>query len=120
VLPTTTSTTLEVTCFDTAAGIAAVQCRLDAMNQLVLGASQDDLGGRKIARQVTKALDRATTLVQEGASSRKLKNAQKKLRSLVTKLNNALIKGNADAQLVNELSELATEAQNELTALTTS
>ena len=88
------------------------------MNQLVLGASQDDLGGRKIARQVTKALDRATTLVQEGASSRKLKNAQKKLRSLVTKLNNALIKGNADAQLVNELSELATEAQNELTALT--
>ena len=88
------------------------------MNDLVLGASQDDLGGKKIARQVTKLLDRATTLVQEGATSRKLKNAQKKLRSLVTKLNNALAKAKANAQLVNELSELATEAQNELTALT--
>ena len=119
VLPTTTSTTVQTTCFDTAVGIPAVQCRLDAMNQLVLGASQEDLGGRKIARQVTKALDKATTLVQEGASSRKLKNAQKKLRTLVTKLNNALAKGNADGPLVNELSELGTEAQNELTALTT-
>jgi len=88
------------------------------MNQAVLGASQDDLGGRKIARQVTKLLDRATTLVQEGASPRKLKNAQKKLRSLVTKLNNALAKGKADAQIVNNLSELATQAQNGLNALT--
>jgi len=88
------------------------------MNDDVLGASQDDLGGRKIARQVTKLLDRATTLVQDGASPRKLKNAQKKLRSLVTKLNNALAKGKADAQLVNELSQLATEAQNGLNALT--
>ena len=89
------------------------------MNTDVLGASQDDLGGRKIARQVTKLLDRATTLVQEGASPKKLKKAAKQLRSFVTKLNNALAKGKADAQLVNELSQLATEAQNGLTALTT-
>jgi hypothetical protein len=89
------------------------------MNQDVLGASQDDLGGRKIARQVTKLLDRATTLVREGAPAKKLKKAQKQLRSLVTKLNNALAKGKADATLVNELSELATQAQNELEGLTT-
>ena len=118
--PPVTTTTLELTCFDTAVGIAAVQCRLEAMNDDVLGASQDDLGGKKIARQVTKLLDRATTLVQEGASKKKLKKAAKQLRSLVTKLNNALAKGKADPTIVNELSELATEAQNELNGLTTS
>jgi hypothetical protein len=96
-----------------------VQCRLDAMNEDVLGASQDDLGGKKIARQVTKALDKATSLVQEGAKPKKLKNAAKQLRSLVTKLNNALAKGKANADLVNELSQLATEAQNELNGLAT-
>ena len=90
------------------------------MNQNVIGASQDDLGGRKIARQVTKLLDHATTLVQDGASTRKLKKAAKQLRSLVTKLNNALAKGKADATLVNQLSELATDAQNEINGLTTS
>jgi len=114
-----TTTTLELTCFDTAVGIAAVQCRLEAMNEDVLGASQDDLGGKKISRQVTKLLDSATTLVQEGAKPRKLKKAAKQLRSLVTKLNNALAKGKANAQLVNELSQLATEAQNQLNGLST-
>jgi hypothetical protein len=116
--PRPTATPLQLSWFDTAVGIAAVQSRHDAMNEDVLGASQDDLGGKKIARQVTKALDKATSLVQEGAKPKKLKNAAKQLRSLVTKLNNALAKGKADAELVNELSQLATEAQNELNGLT--
>ena len=103
---------------DLAAGLGAE--RIDGRVEMAqVGWSQDDLGGRKIARQVTKLLDKATSLVQEGATPRKLKKAAKNLRSLVTKLNNALAKGKADAELVNELSELATQAQNTLTALTT-
>jgi hypothetical protein len=76
-----------------------------------LGASQDDLGGKRLARLLTRLLDKATDLAEEPTANKRLRKAGKQLRLISAKLNKALAKNKADAELVNEITALAGEAQ---------
>jgi hypothetical protein len=87
------------------------------MNDVILGASQDDLGGKRLARLLTRLLDKATTLAEEPTANKRLKKAGKQLRLIAMKLNKALAKDRADANVVNELTALIGEAQNIIAGL---
>jgi hypothetical protein len=63
----TTTTTLPVTCLDTATGIAAVRCRLEAMDAIVRGTSPASLGGPAFAGRLARRIDRALTFVRRRA-----------------------------------------------------
>jgi hypothetical protein len=116
--PTTSTTVPPATCFDTAVGLDAVRCRLDAMSMLIGQSSETDLGGRKLARVLARAVGKATTLTADPASTKRLKKAAKQLRLVSTKLARALARGKVDAALASELTDLASEAQAELAGLT--
>ena len=94
-----------------------MRCLLGEMNSVVLGASQDDLGGKRLARLLKRLLDKATALSEEPTANKRLRKASRQLKMLSAKLNKALDKGKADAQLVTELTALAGEAQALLAGL---
>jgi hypothetical protein len=62
-------------------------------------------------------LDKATTLAEEPTANKRLKKAGKQLRLIAMKLNKALAKDRADANVVNELTALIGEAQNIIAGL---
>ena len=89
------------------------------MNAVVLTASQDDLGGKRLARVLVRLLDKATTLSQEPTANKRLKKANKQLKLLSAKLNQALDKGKCDAATITEVTTIAGEAQALLLGLLT-
>jgi hypothetical protein len=122
VTPSTTSsttTTVPLTCLDTALGIDAVRCRLDFLNGLVTGATESDLGGRKLAKAIARHVAKATSLAGEPVKPKRLKKAAKQLKQLAAKVGKGVAAGKLDATLGAGLQTLATEAQSELTALVT-
>lgn len=89
------------------------------MQDVLLSASQDDLGGKRLAKLLTRLLDKATKLAEEPTATKRLKKASKQLKLLSTKLNKALARSKADAEIVAELTALAGEAQSVIAGLLT-
>jgi hypothetical protein len=118
--PTTSTTVPPTSCLDTALGIDAVRCRLDMMNELILGASETDLGGHKLAHQLVQRARQAVKLAAIPTSNKDLKKAAKQLKQISTKVGKALAKGKFNATLGAELSTLSSEGQAELAGLVTS
>jgi hypothetical protein len=87
------------------------------MREVVLDASQDDLGGKRLARTVSRVIDKVSTLSSEPTAAKRLKKAAKQLKILSTKLNRTLSRGKGDADVILELVTLAGEAQAVLTGL---
>lgn len=88
------------------------------MNDVLLSASQNDLGGKRLARLLSRLLDKATNLAEEPTANKRLRKASKQLKLIAMKLNKALAKDKADAEIVAELTALAAEAQGVIAGLT--
>jgi hypothetical protein len=89
------------------------------MADLIAGATDTDLGGKKFGRSLGAKIRRAQTLVTDPTTTKKLKHAANQLKSFSKKLNNGLNRGKVNADLGTMLSGLATEASAELTGLIT-
>lgn len=87
------------------------------MRTAAAAASETDLGGRKLARSITKRIAKAITLTGDPTSTRRLKKAAKQLKQLGKKLDKGLAVGKVDATIGAELQGLGAEAQAELTGL---
>jgi hypothetical protein len=80
-------------------------------------ASETELGGRKLAKSITKRVTKATTLTAEPISTKRLKKAAKQLKQLAAKLDKGLASSKIDGTVGAELKTLTTEAQSELAGL---
>jgi len=89
------------------------------MGQMMGRAPEADLGGRKLARLLSKRISKAQTLSAEPTSTKKLKKAARQLKQFSTKLGKAVAAGKANAELGTALGGLATDAQAEITGLVT-
>lgn len=94
-----------------------MRCLLVEMDGVVQGASEDDLGGKRLAKVVVRLLGKAKTFSGEPTASKRLKKASKQLKILSAKLTKAVTKHKANADLVAELTAHAGEAQNVLAGL---
>jgi hypothetical protein len=89
------------------------------MAELMAGATDTDLGGKKFSQSLRAKIRRAQALVVDPTTTKKLKHAANQLKSFSKKLNKGLARGKVRADLGGELSGLATEASDELAGLIT-
>lgn len=118
----TTSTTIPTTCLDTAIGIEAVQCRLATMSDLMNQATETQLGGHKLARQLKARITKASGLVSGAQTTKRLKKASRLLKGFSNQLTHGLAKKKTpiDPTLGAMLGTLLNDARNELAGLGTS
>lgn len=114
----TTSTTIATSCLDTALGLDAVRCRLDALDADISGAAPAHLGGVGIEKKLDGMVRRANRLVAGTPKTRKLRGATRQLKLFSSLLERKLASHKVDASLADELATIATDAQTELQALT--
>jgi hypothetical protein len=116
----TTSTTLPLpSCLDTALGIDAVRCSLDQMSTLIGQATEDELGGHKLSKQLAARVSKATAMVTDPQTTKKLKKASRVLKGFSNQLTHGLVKRKTpiDPELGAELGTLVGEARGELAGL---
>jgi hypothetical protein len=120
--PTTSTTAPPTSCLDTALGIDAVRCRLDRMSTLIGQSSEDELGGHKLSKQLAARITKATGLVADPQTTKKLKKAARLLKGFSNQLTHGLAKRKTpiDPALGAELGTLVGEARGELAGLGTS
>lgn len=97
-----------------------MRCLLGEMGDAIHGASEDNLGGKRVARAVGRCVDKAKSFAGDPMVSKRLKKAARQLKILTAKLNKALAKHKADAKLVEALTTRASEAQAVITGLVAS
>jgi hypothetical protein len=118
---TTSTTTLPATCLDTATGIAAVRCRLEAMDVIVRGSSPASLGGAVFAGRLARRIDRALTFVRAAelveATPRRLRKARRQLVRFGAQLARGRSTGRVAPEVGDPLGSLAQGATSGLSAL---
>ena len=118
---TSTTTTLPATCLDTATGIAAVRCRLEAMDAIVRGSSPASLGGPVVAGRLSRRIDRALPFVRAAelveATPRRLRKARRQLVRFTTQLARGRSTGRVAPEVGDPLGSLAQGATAGLQAL---
>ena len=119
----TTTTTLPVTCLDTATGIAAVRCRLEAMDAIIRGSSPASLGGPVFAGRLARRIDRALTFVRAAelveATPRRLRKARRQLLRFGAQLARGRSTGRVAPEVGDPLGSLAQGATAGLQTLAT-
>jgi hypothetical protein len=108
---TSSTTTLPATCLDTATGIAAVRCRLEAMDTIVRGTSPASLGGVVFAGRLARKIDRALTFVRAAelveATPRRLRKARRQLVRFAVQLGRGRSTGRVAPEVGDPLGSLA-------------
>ena len=87
------------------------------MSQVVGQASEADLGGHKLAKQLAGRLRQAQKLLADPTNPKDMKKAGKQLKQFATKLGKGLVKNKVKPALGDALSPLVGEAQAELAGL---
>jgi hypothetical protein len=108
VSPTSTSTTLPLTCLaEPLEGYEAIDCALGALQDMVAAQSDDAVGGAKNARRLAGKLGKARRLVDKaptaGKPARLLGKSVRKIASFEKQVTKLLQKGKIDDALVAEL-----------------
>jgi hypothetical protein len=116
---TTSTTAAPTTCLDTAIGIEAVRCHLSFMSQDIGAASEADLGGKKLARQLATRIGKTQTLLKDPVKTGRLKKAARQLKAFTRQLTSAMGTGKVRADVGTTLETLAANAQSELAGLVT-
>ena len=119
VTTTTTSTTLPATCLDSATGLAAVRCRLEAMDAIVRHTSPAMLGGVRFAARLSRRVDRALTFVRAAElqpTPRRLFKSRRQLGRFATLLAHGRSDGRVAAEVGDPLGTLAEGATANLEA----
>lgn len=89
------------------------------MQEIVGQASETDLGGHKLAKQLAGRLAQATKLLADPTSPKDMRKAGKQLKQFATKLGKGLTKHKVNADLGSALTPLVGDAQAELAGLLT-
>jgi hypothetical protein len=114
----TTTTTLPPTCLETATGLAAVSCRLEAMDALARGTSPASLGGAAFAGRLERRIDRALTFVRAAelveATPRRLRKARRQLAHVTAQLARGRSTGRVAPEVGDPLGSLAQDATTRL------
>jgi hypothetical protein len=92
------------------------------MSTLIGQASEDELGGHKLSRQLAARITKATGLVADPQTTKKLKKAARLLKGFSNQLTHGLVKRKTpiDPTLGAQLGTLVGEARGELAGLGTS
>ncbi len=91
------------------------------MQSLMAGASEDELGGHKLARQLNARITKAIGFVGDPSNTKHLKKAARLLKGFSNQLAHGLAKRKSpiDPTLGAELGALLNDALSELTAVVT-
>jgi hypothetical protein len=115
---TTTTATLPPTCRETATGLAAVRCRLEAMDALIRQSSPASLGGQRFVTRLSRRVARALTFVRAAelieATPGRIRKARKQVSKFSTQLGRGRSNGRVDRQIGDPLAALAQGAKSGL------
>ncbi len=115
---TSSTTTLPPTCLETATGLAAVRCRLEAMDGIVRGTSPASLGGAGFAGRLERRIDRTLTFVRAAelvdATPRRLRKARHQLARVTAQLARGRATGRMAPEVGDPLGSLAQDATTRL------
>ena len=101
---TSTTTTLPVTCLDNAAGLAAVRCRLEAMDTILRHTSPALLGGVHFTDRLSRRVDRALTFVR-ASELQPTPRRLRKGRHQLSRFSSQLSRGRADGRVAPEVGD---------------
>jgi hypothetical protein len=87
------------------------------MAELMAGATDTDLGGKKFSQSLRAKIRRAQALLVEPVTTKDLRRAANQLKSFSKKLGKGLARGKVNAELGADLGGLASEASAELAGL---
>jgi hypothetical protein len=87
------------------------------MADLMAGASDTDLGGKKFSQSLKAKIRRGQALVVDPVTTKDLHRTENQLKSFSKKLGKGLARGKVDPNLGADLAGLATEASAELAGL---
>ena len=115
---TTTTATLPPTCLETATGLAAVRCRLEAMDTLIRQSSPASLGGQRFVTRLSRRVARALTFVRAAEliqpTPGRIRKARKQVSKFSTQLGRGRSVGRVDPQVGDPLAALAQGAKSGL------
>jgi hypothetical protein len=118
---TSTTTTLPPSCLVTATELAAVRCRLEAMDGILRGTSPADLGGARFRDRLERRVERALALARAAELLAPTKRRLKRARKQLARFAQLVDKGRGDGRVATEvggtLSSLAQGATSGLDAL---
>jgi hypothetical protein len=89
------------------------------MSQDIGTASEPDLGGKKLAKQLATRVGKAQALVSDPVKARRLKKAAHQLKAFSKQLASAMGAGKVKGGVGTTLETLAIDAQSELAGLVT-
>lgn len=119
---TTSTSTLPPTCLETATGLAAVRCRLEAMDAIVRGTSPASLGGAAFAGRLARRIDRTLTFVRAAelvdATPRRISRARRQLARVTAQLARGRSTGRVAPEVGDPLGSLAQGATAGLASFT--
>jgi hypothetical protein len=118
----TTSTTVRTACINQPlVGFDAIDCRLGLLADALGAETPGTLGGKRLAKRMTHAFDKARTAVSAAHAGKKVKpnlrRATTQLRTFTKVLATAVRKGTISPNLATGLTSLATDASSEVGVL---
>jgi len=95
----TTTSTLPPTCLETAVGLAAVRCRLEAMDAIIRASSPASLGGPRFAGRLSRRVSRALTFVRAAELVEATPRRIRKGRRQIARFGAQLARGRGDGRV---------------------
>ena len=115
---TTTTATLPPTCLETATGLAAVRCRLEAIDTLIRQSSPASLGGQRFLTRLSRRVARALTFVRAAELIQPTPGRIRKARKQVVRFSKQLGRGRSNGRVDQQVGDpLAALAQGAMTGL---